>query len=1581
MKHLIKLRFLLLPLFTLVFLQAAYAQNDFRSRQSGDWNQSSSWEEFIGGTWQLTTNTPTSSSGVITILSPHTITVTANVTIDQTVINNGGTVIVNDGIDLGINNGAGNDLTVSGTIDLRGESFLSGAGNMVLNGILRCGSLNSTGALVTGTLVGNLRISGTRTFNSGSRVVYEGTSAQFIGSGHPGNFTSGVITELNNTNGVSFTPSCGSNFSGGGTLYIPGDLVLTSGNLNIVSDAATARTLFITANVVPNSNFVTLAGPNVNITLSGTGSYIFPSPAGLQTVGNLTISKPGSTVTFPSQFNVTTRLTVSGNVIFNGTGNTVRDLELNGGSIDYNGSVTVTGPIIQQNATTIFFEDQSVTMAANYTSLGGVLSANASSTLILTGSIAHTSPLVFTPASELNTLTLNKTNVGTSATINSAVNVTNALNLTAGILSNVGGNLSLSSGATITKSNSGSITTSSPVGGPWNLIYTGTSQSTGLEIPASGTLNSLTVSTNSSTTVTLTQDINILNAFSIPNNARTFTCGTNNVSVGSFSCTGTFNAPTSGASTGLTVSGNFVLNGTFNHNNGTIIFNGTSVLSGTSINTTVFNSLVINGAGSVTAPSTLNINGNFTNNGTFIAGSGTVVFRGTSTSLLGSTITTTSFNHVTINAGTTLNLPSNFIITGNLAVNGTLNAGSGTTVFNGTTVLSGTNINATVFNHVQINSSRTLTASNINLSVAGNFVNNGSFSPGTTGTMNFVGTSTLSGTAINTTDFINIVINNGAAVTAPATLRVQGNFTNNGTFNAGSGLVYFSGNTGSRVLTGSTNTLFYNLTLDKTNGGTSLTVNSAQTVTNALTLTRGILSNPGGNLIVNSGATITRSSNASITTSSPSGGPWNLVYITGNQTTGLEIPASGALSSLTIDVNSGTSVSLNQSITVSNAVTIVNSGRTLACGSNNVTTGSFTNAGTFNAPSSSATTGFTVSGDFTNNGTFNNNNGTTTFNGVSTLAGSSLTTFGNVVISGTLNASVNFAVSRNFTNNGTFNSGTSTVSFTGVVLQNISGSSVTTFNNLTITNGTSPVSVSIESDVNLTGVLTLGTSARLDADGSADNRVLTLLSTNDSPAQDASIAELPASAQILGNVTVQRFFRPADNYDRFISTPISNGPVSQLQAAVPLGTFPITGGFTGTSYPCTGCLNNGHNFRYYREADPGIINLGYRAWITTSNAQTLVPGVGYDAYMWNGVSNTTVSFRGTINRGSINLGIVTTPASNSITHTSNGTPSADGWNLVGNPYPSAIQWNNGPGWSRTNIDPTVWVWDVVGRVWHSYNANTSVGDLTNGVIALGQGFWVYAPTPGSASITINEQAKSVAGSGSYYRQITEMPLLKITLSQGEFHDNSFIVFDESATEDVDYGKDSPKLQLGIERLSVSVVHHTGIKLGHVSIPGNDFSTNVPIFVFGENGGQYELTFEALGGVAGFDEYYLVDNQLGIIHKIANGGYRFEMDNNEGEGTTRFILTKNPLQSAEAAVLNIDCYPNPVKHRLSLRINSGDVQRITILDYSGRTITSVPFEKNEWVTSSEIDVHSLESGVYLIKVLTKQGIYTRKIFKY
>src|SRR4029079_9252004 len=92
-------------------------------------------------------------------------------------------------------------------------------------------------------------------------------------------------------------------------------------------------------------------------------------------------------------------------------------------------------------------------------------------------------------------------------------------------------------------------------------------------------------------------------------------------------------------------------------------------------------------------------------------------------------------------------------------------------------------------------------------------------------------------------------------------------------------------------------------------------------------------------------------------------------------------------------------------------------------------------------------------------GTFNSNSGT--YNNVQIDSGATL--------AGTNATTIN--VSGNWTNNGTFTANTNTVNFNGSAAQLIGGSSVTTFNNLTVANAVSGVSLGQNANVN--AVLTL----------------------------------------------------------------------------------------------------------------------------------------------------------------------------------------------------------------------------------------------------------------------------------------------------------------------------------------------------------------------------------------------------------------------------------------------------------------------------------------------------------------------------
>lgn len=80
----------------------ASAPNDyFRSKATGNWNSTNTWESSADSIlWHAATLTPAENAKAITIRSPHTITVTANVTAPKTTVNTGAAVLVNTGVTL-----------------------------------------------------------------------------------------------------------------------------------------------------------------------------------------------------------------------------------------------------------------------------------------------------------------------------------------------------------------------------------------------------------------------------------------------------------------------------------------------------------------------------------------------------------------------------------------------------------------------------------------------------------------------------------------------------------------------------------------------------------------------------------------------------------------------------------------------------------------------------------------------------------------------------------------------------------------------------------------------------------------------------------------------------------------------------------------------------------------------------------------------------------------------------------------------------------------------------------------------------------------------------------------------------------------------------------------------------------------------------------------------------------------------------------------------------------------------------------------------------------------------------------------
>lgn len=682
-------------------------------------------------------------------------------------------------------------------------------------------------------------------------------------------------------------------------------------------------------------------------------------------------------------------------------------------------------------------------------------------------------------------------------------------------------------------------------------------------------------------------------------------------------------------------------------------------------------------------------------------------------------------------------------------------------------------------------------------------------------------------------------------------------------------------------------------TLNRATGGTLVTLNSVLTVDNAFNLTDGGFLNTSG-LDLGSGAVLTRNSAASLVAGSaiPTGGPYDLILNGAGMTTGVE--TQGNLSDVTS--NSSGTVNLAAPMAASGNLQ-VNSG-TFACGVNAVSVATLVNLGTFTAPSAT----LTLTGNLTNSGTYNRNGGTVSFDGTSSILGTTNPSFQNIIINGTLTPPTTLNLHGSFTNNGTFNNaGSGTVAFLGTaaVTQTVSGTTTTNFNNITVTNTTANPDVSVNTNQNLTGVLTLAATAIFDADG-AGAAVFTLVSTADDVTADASIATLPGSAQVTGNVTVQRFMSIEGPNNtriyRYISSPVQNAQVADIQNEIP-----VTGGFTGSS-SCSGCGTNQSMFAYNETVTTGGVNGGYVDFPDAVNTETLVPGRGYALFERGDILSTGLwDVRGPINFGTISLG---NPGG--LTFTSSGVAADDGWNLVGNPFPSTIDWNASSGWVRPGaLDATIYYRDNGNNPQQYATWNGVTG--TNGgsrFIATGQAFFVKlnsAPSP--ATLSAGEAVKVAGTQTSFFRVSSIDNLLRITLKQGNKTDEAVIHFRDDATEEFDSHADAWKLPNA--SMNLSTINHDR-KLAINSLSQYSCDSSIPLDVSTVTPGTYTLDFSGVDSFAGDVSIRLIDN---FIHQTINLGinsaYEFQVSSDVGSyGSGRFEVVLTTATFEDAAITQI-----------------------------------------------------------------------------
>ncbi|PUZ22824.1 hypothetical protein DCC81_20595 [Chitinophaga parva] len=1352
-----------------------------------------------GGSAQI--NSATTVNGDLTVASGD-LTVNAATTVTGNVTLNAGAAASGGAAAITVNGNWSNSGTFTpgtGTVNFTGSNAQSISASAFNNVVI-----NKTGGAAT--LSGNMSVNGNLSVSAGTLNLATFTASRSSQGGTLSVASGGTLT----VGGASNFPANYSQYQLGSTSTVNYNM---AGSQTVAGNVAYGHLLFggsgtksLAATAIVNGNLTigsgtTLSAGTFTVNLYGNWVNNGTFSAGSSTV---TLNGAGKTITGNTTFN---RLMVYGSYAVAGSDITYNGLLqiTTGGSYDggsgsatINGDLTNNGSLISNGVTTFTGTSLQTIRLVN------AIVSNSSGVINFNGNV---SPV------------LNSTSTPTFATLN--------INNTAGINPSVGWTVlvafNISSGASFngglpTHTIRGSFTNNGTVTSTGTLYFDPlAAQSISLRGTAFSSTGSVIFGGSAALTIsgtpTLLTDVTIANTVGITPATGWNITGDLHIHGNSI-----FNA----GSNNFTVNGDLESNGALNGGTSTFTLTAPAgILTGS--DSTIFYNLVIDGA--ITADADFKVNHNLTINGSIDASIGTAIMTGSAPATIGGTgspfnlaqlqVAKTGAATVTLSrtlqAVTALDVLSGTLDTGDSTIIEDATAGGTLSIEDSARLVVRGIHSLPVFDTYQLDTLSTVEYGGSTQTVAG-VTPYGNLTISAAG--NKTATSTL--TILN-----NFTLSNGTFIPGSFTDTLQGNWSmTGGTFTNTGSTIYLNGTADQAV---SSTGAFNNVKVNKATGLVNLSSNA--TINGTLTFMAGKIRTGTNAVIIAAGGTVSGAAQntgwvygrlqknvaagtnvsrtyeigdslsytpatmllASVTTT---GNVTAVVYAVSHPdllSSGLNTnrkvkrywtftnsgvaftTATVTLNWVTADVDAG-AVSSNFKVAQYNGTTwslpavsspqptsIQATGLTafgdlavgeLATGA--IWTGAVSTSWYVTGNWSSATVPTTITNVTIPSGLVNYplvNSGEATANNITIQPGATVTVSG-----------ATLQIAGVITSTGTFTATAGTIELNGASAQVIPAATFTsdTLLNLTINN---TAGVTLQGALNVSGILKV-TTGQLNTGG-----FLTLLST----AAQTALIDGSGAGQVSGNVTMQRYLPSAFGY-KYVSSPFQAATVNEMADDIDLNApFPS----------------------FYRYVE----NRASSGWVAyTDPTGVLTPMTGYAAQMGTSGTPFTMDITGVVNNQT-----VTAP-----TLTNNNQPYTQGFNLVGNPYPSPVDWDIAAGWSRTNIDNAVYYFNAgtasqYTGTYSSYINGVSSDGIANNVIAAMQGFFVHVTDgtfPVTGALSVNNNARINNPSPVFHRVSQTTPMLRINAAfadDGQAADPLVVYFDEAASPDFERTMDALKL--------------------------------------------------------------------------------------------------------------------------------------------------------------------------------------------
>jgi hypothetical protein len=418
-----------------------------------------------------------------------------------------------------------------------------------------------------------------------------------------------------------------------------------------------------------------------------------------------------------------------------------------------------------------------------------------------------------------------------------------------------------------------------------------------------------------------------------------------------------------------------------------------------------------------------------------------------------------------------------------------------------------------------------------------------------------------------------------------------------------------------------------------------------------------------------------------------------------------------------------------------------------------------------------------------------------------------------------------------------------------------------------------------------------------------------------------------------GTVKVQQFLS-ANNW-HFFSSPINNATAYTFSNVNP---------------------NNAGITMYLQKYNESWDGLSGTPWVDVAvgPAEVMSAGKGYE--VWSN-SNHTVTMEGT----QLNSTDVTVPLT-----WSSSNAALKGYNLIGNPFPSALTVVSSNAWPMNNALAALYLWSAGSGNYLDWDGIGS-GSI-NGIIPANQSFFVRATGP-AATYTIPAAAKTFGGS-FYKTTVSDRLVLKV--NGNNYQDQTTVRFDVNATSNYDSQYDVVKL-FGLTEAPqlYSVIQNENLSIN--ALPSLASPVVVPMGFNNGVAGTYSITASEMSSFANGTTIMLEDTKTNTFTNLMQQSvYTFTAV--PADNVNRFNLHFGVNGINENNSGNVSIYSN---NNVIYVNNTGkdQVKEIVVMNVLGQQIMSKE-AANTTVNTITMDV---ASAYYIVKVITASKVYTEKVY--